>query len=212
MTGIYKITCLATQEVYIGQSTAISRRWATHRRELKQGVHYNKHMQRTYDKYGEDSFVYEVLEQCPKNKLDEREIFYINLFNSYKKGFNQNTGGSSQNGEDNPMYGIKGKDAPRFIDYILQLNAQGEIVGTYESSIAAAKSVDGGTSSVLKCLNFWRGKEYDGRKHFSYKGYQWIYQKDYEILKQYHDFSKKQTSKDYITLQMVNNGALSSDT
>lgn len=212
MTGIYKITCLATNEVYIGQSTAIMRRWATHKRELKKGIHYNKHLQRTYNKYGEENFSYDILEQCPSDKLNEREKFYIKLYNSFEKGFNQDIGGSDISGENNPMFGVKGKEAPRFIDYILQLNQDGQEIGRFESTIDAAASVQGGTSSIIKCLNFWRGKEYDGRKHFTYKGYQWIYEKDYQILKPWHDFSKKQTSKNFITLLNVDKGALSSDT
>ena len=212
MTGIYKITCLPTREVYIGQSTAISRRWATHKRELKKGIHYNIHLQRTYNKYGEENFVYEILEQCPATKLNEREKFYIKLYDSFNNGFNQDIGGSDISGENNPMFGIKGKDAPRFIDYILQLDSNGKEVGRYESTIEAAESINGGTSPIIKCLNFWRGKEYDGRKHFTYKGFQWIYEQDYQILKSYHDFSKKQTSKEYITLLKVNEGALSSNT
>lgn len=212
MTGIYKITCLVTNEVYVGQSTAIARRWATHKRELKKGIHYNKHLQRAYNKYGESNFTYEILEQCPKDKLNEREKFYIKMFNSFNAGFNQDIGGSDISGENNPMYGIKGKEAPRFIDYILQLDESGAEVGRFESTLAAAKAVQGGTSSIIKCLNFWRGKEYDGRKHFTYKGFQWIYEKDHEILKHHHDFSKKQTSKNYITLLNVDKGALSSDT
>lgn len=110
------------------------------------------------------------------------------------------------------MFGIKGKDAPRFIDYILQLNLNGEEIGRFESTIDAAAAVKGGASSIIKCLNFWRGKEYDGRKHFTYKGFQWIYEKDYQILKLIHDFSKKQTSKEYITLLKIDKGALSSNT
>lgn len=212
MTGIYKITCLATDEVYIGQSVAIARRWATHKRELKNGIHYNTHLQRTYNKYGEESFSYEILEQCPKNKLNEREKFYIKLYDSFNNGFNQDAGGADISGENNPMFGVKGKEAPRFIDYILQLNSDGIEINRFESTIEAAKAVEGGTSSIIKCLNFWRGKEYDNRKHFTYKKYQWIYEKDYNILKNYHDFSKKQTSKDYITLLKIDDGALSSDT
>lgn len=211
MTGIYKITCLATNEIYIGQSTAISRRWATHKRELKNNIHYNKHLQKAYNKYGKENFSFKILEQCPSNKLNEREKFYIEIYDSFNKGFNQDIGGSDISGENNPMFGIKGKDSPRFVDYILQLDLKGNIIKRFESTISAAESIKGGTSSIIKCLNFWRGKEYDNRKHFTYKGFQWIYEKDYQILKNYHNFSKKQTSKNYITLLKINEGTLSSD-
>ena len=39
-----------------------------------------------------------------------------------------------------------------------------------------------------------------------------IDKKEYQILKNFHNFSKKQTSKEYITLLKIDKGALSSDT
>lgn len=62
MTGIYKITCLVNNKSYIGQSTSIKRRWATHKRELASGIHYNRYLQNAYNKYGKDNFTYEILE------------------------------------------------------------------------------------------------------------------------------------------------------
>ena len=198
MTGIYKITCVDTGECYIGQSVSIARRWATHKRELRLGIHYNKHLQRTYNKYGKDSFTYEILEQCPASKLNEREQFYIKLFDSHNNGFNQDWGGCNISGDKNPMYGVKGKDAPRFIDYILQLDEKGNIVGKYESSIDAAKAVKGSSSHILGCANTWKGKygQQGGGtvvRRYYHKGYQWIYERDYLLLKGYWDFSTKRS-------------------
>lgn len=215
MTGIYSITCLSTGEKYIGQSTSIKRRWATHKRELKRGIHYNKHLQRTYDKYGEENFIYEILEQCSREKLNEREKFYIQLFDSYNHGFNQDIGGGDISGEHNPMYGIKGKEAPRFKDYILQLDLDGNIVGRYESSIAAAEATSGNkerTSGILRCLYSWEGKFYENTRAYTYHNYQWIYEKDYQLLLPYHDFSKRKTKgEEFITTKQINEGALDSD-
>lgn len=207
MTGIYKITCTKTNEVYIGQSVSIQRRFATHKRELKNNIHYNQHLQRTYNKYGADSFTYEILELCPKTKLNEREKFYIKLFDSYKNGFNQDVGGSDINGENNHMFGIKGKDAPRFVDYILQLDDSGKIINKFESSIEAAKAVQGQTSHILGCLYTWRRKE-SKELRFTHKNYQWIYEKDYLLLKDKWDFSKKRNKSNFITINEVDDGAL----
>jgi group I intron endonuclease len=62
MTGIYKITCLANNKCYIGQSVAIKRRWNDHQKALAGGTHYNTYLQNAYNKYGKGSFVYEILE------------------------------------------------------------------------------------------------------------------------------------------------------
>ena len=214
MTGIYCITCTETNEKYVGQSVSIKRRWATHKRELKNNTHYNKHMQARYNEYGEDSFVYEILEQCPASKLNEREKFYIKLFDSYKDGFNQDVGGCDIRGEHNPMYGIKGKDAPRFKDYILQLSDSGEILRKFESSCEAAKETGCGTSAILQCLYAWQGKPgYKGRHVHSTHGFQFIYEQDYYKLLPYHDFSHIiKWRENFITTKDVDEGTLSSDT
>lgn len=215
MTGIYCITCTKTNEKYVGQSVAIKRRWATHKRELKNGIHYNKHLQRAYDKYGSNYFIYEILEQCPREKLNEREQFYIKLFNSYHNGFNQDVGGCNISGENNPMYGVKGKDAPRFKDYILQLDLNGNILNKFESSVSAAEAVFGDkkrTSGILRCLYTWEGKNYCNKRAFTCKGFQWIYEKDYNKLFPYHDFSERLTWRcNSITTKMIDEGTLNSD-
>lgn len=212
MTGIYCITCIPTNEKYIGQSVAIKRRWATHKRELKEGIHYNKKLQSAYNQYGADNFQYEILESCSAEKLNEREQFYIKLFGSLQNGFNQDNGGCDIRGTHNPMYGIKGKDAPRFKDYILQLDKDGSLINRFESSIAAAAAVNGNSGGILKCLYTWEGKTYNNRRAFTYKSYQWIYEQDYYKLLPYHDFSEQgKWKQDFITTQMVDEGALNSD-
>lgn len=90
--GIYKIENLITHHIYIGQSTNIDTRWRRH----KDGVHSNKKdypLYRAINKYGIDNFSFDVIEECPKESLDEREQFWIKHYNSYKDGYNQTIGG-----------------------------------------------------------------------------------------------------------------------
>lgn len=56
------------------------------------------------NKYGIDNFIFSILEECPVEKLDEREIFWISQLNSYLKGYNMTRGGqeSCSIGENNP--------------------------------------------------------------------------------------------------------------
>lgn len=75
--GIYKITNTVTRKFYIGSAVNIKRRWACHRCLLSANTHYNRHLQNSWNKHGEDSFTFEVLEYCGKERLIEREQFYI---------------------------------------------------------------------------------------------------------------------------------------
>lgn len=78
MTGIYAITCVPTQKVYIGSSVDITRRWREHRRELRRGMHSNRHLQRAWAKHGELSFVFSIIESCDAKILVEREQHHVN--------------------------------------------------------------------------------------------------------------------------------------
>lgn len=78
--GIYIIVCLVNSRVYIGQSKHIQKRWLEHREELQNGCHCNKHLQNAWNKYGEKSFVFSVLELCESDKLTEREQYWIDYY------------------------------------------------------------------------------------------------------------------------------------
>lgn len=60
---IYRITCAVTGKFYIGSTVNKAQRWARHRRQLRDGTHPNKHMAASWVKYGEEAFVFEVLER-----------------------------------------------------------------------------------------------------------------------------------------------------
>ncbi len=83
--GVYQITCRPNGRVYVGSSVQIYVRWAEHRRRLRRGDHHSRRMQGAWDKYGEESFRFSVLEECPKDQLEKREQFYLD---SLKPAFN----------------------------------------------------------------------------------------------------------------------------
>lgn len=65
---------------------------------LRCGKHYNNHLQRAWDLYGEENFDAAVLELCDIDRLDDREIYYIDKYNSFKEGYNQTVGGGGIRG------------------------------------------------------------------------------------------------------------------
>lgn len=88
MTGIYKITNLKNNKVYIGSSTDIQRRWWKHQSELRLGRHPSYKLQTAYNKFGVESFSYSVLEECSEDVLLSREIYWIEQYDSIKNGYN----------------------------------------------------------------------------------------------------------------------------
>ena len=75
MQGIYKISCLQDSRVYIGSSNNIKRRWSEHTKALSSRNHRNYNLQEDWDAYGDESFVFEVLEET--EDLIIREQFYL---------------------------------------------------------------------------------------------------------------------------------------
>ena len=60
-------------------------------REASNGSNTKFH--RALRKYGKDGFIWEVIEEVDNDKLNEREIYWISYYNSYKQGYNSTTGG-----------------------------------------------------------------------------------------------------------------------
>jgi group I intron endonuclease len=73
--GIYSITHIATGKIYVGSASNISKRWHRHRKDLRLGIHRNKHLQAAWTKYGEDAFVFNILELT--TELDTQEQFWM---------------------------------------------------------------------------------------------------------------------------------------
>lgn len=79
MIGVYTITCTSNGKVYVGSSSRnVARRWTQHRNHLKTGKHHSPPLQRAYDKYGKDAFVFELLEECEPQYCIGREQYWLN--------------------------------------------------------------------------------------------------------------------------------------
>lgn len=105
MVGIYKITKKSNGKSYIGQSNDIKRRINEH--QSKNDLAIDKAIQ----KYGIKAFTYEILEECTLDKLDEKEVYWIAYYNTYKGfGYNCNAGGGNSRGENNGRTNLTNED------------------------------------------------------------------------------------------------------
>lgn len=105
MTGIYKITNKANGKIYIGQSKDIHYRWHRHRLAAFNSNYpqYNCLLYKAIRKYGLDSFLFEVIEECEESELNSREQYYISYFNCANPQFGYNMITAIEYSENSPL-------------------------------------------------------------------------------------------------------------
>lgn len=86
--GIYSLTNKANGKRYIGQTLDFHKRKTTHLWMLNNNRHFNPHLQRAWN--AGDEFAFEVIEECPEEIRNEREIFWIAEFNATDDNFGYN--------------------------------------------------------------------------------------------------------------------------
>ena len=92
-TGIYKITNIKTKECYIGQAIHIKDRFIEHAKcGLGIDTPAGNKLYKAIQEFGLWNFSFEVLEECPREQLNEKEKYYIDLYSSYDYGYNSTRG------------------------------------------------------------------------------------------------------------------------
>lgn len=76
-TGIYTIENTVNGHVYVGSAVNFATRRRVHLHHLRHGKHHSPYLQRAFDKYGEEAFVFTLIEEVPSEQLFERETYWI---------------------------------------------------------------------------------------------------------------------------------------
>lgn len=116
MIGVYKIVNIKNNKIYVGSSLDIESRIKTHFSNLLNNKHRNLHLQNSFNKYGENCFIWEVLEICNKDLLLTKEQYYIDKYwsNSYNKAKQAYSGGWNLTTKEYVLIDLDGNMVDRF--------------------------------------------------------------------------------------------------
>ena len=148
--GIYKITNKINDKAYIGQAIDIESRWSKEKSRAFQpdSTEYNKTLSKAFRKYGIDNFSFEIIEECEMSVLDEREIYYIAIYNTYFEGYNETTGGNG--GNCNACQKISKLDLLEIYDLLQNSDiSQKEIAQRYNVGYDVISTINHGKSRRL---------------------------------------------------------------
>jgi len=91
ISGIYAILNKINGKRYVGSSKDVYYRWSeSHLPTLKNGNHHNNHLKHAWKKYGEQSFEFQVIEECSVDDLLIREGYWIEHFRSWEREYGYN--------------------------------------------------------------------------------------------------------------------------
>jgi group I intron endonuclease len=164
--GIYKITCLISEKIYIGKSVDILRRWVQYNRLEKRVIGIK--LYNSFIKHGLENHIFEIIEECNEKYLTKKEVFYIKKFNSLQKGLNLTEGGEGVKHTEETKQKIseskKGKPSPM----------KGK-TRSYKGRISPMKGKTKSLESRLLTSSILKGKPQKGKQIFNTNTFQkWI--------------------------------------
>lgn len=96
--GIYKITSITSGKIYIGCASNVRTRINGHLYDLRKDKHNNSYLQRAWTKYGEENFIFEMIEKCDISNLHAREHYWVNELNCLDRSTGYNLKPTNPNG------------------------------------------------------------------------------------------------------------------
>lgn len=97
MPYIYKITNKINGKIYIGKTLdTIENRWKEHKKDYKRIRNEKRPLYSAMKKYGIENFEIEEVEKCSIDNINEREVYWIEYYGSFKNGYNATMGGDGK--------------------------------------------------------------------------------------------------------------------
>jgi group I intron endonuclease len=90
ISGIYMILNIVNGKFYIGSSVNVNSRISGHKHLLNKGNHHSKYLQRAWNKYKEESFIFELIEKCDPEECLKREQVWLDFHQCYDKTIGYN--------------------------------------------------------------------------------------------------------------------------
>lgn len=104
MAYIYRIVNDINNKDYIGKTNlSIEERFKQHCKDSKRIQYENRPLYKAINKYGIEHFHIELVEECSDKIVSEREIYWIEQYDSFKKGYNATIGGDGKHYIDYDM-------------------------------------------------------------------------------------------------------------
>lgn len=104
--GVYTIKNKASGKIYIGSSNNLEKRKQQHFKELREKRHINKNLQSDFEKYGEENFIFFVIEYSWRSNRLEIEQKWINKYKKSGILYNIGTANSDKSRRINMFSGI----------------------------------------------------------------------------------------------------------
>lgn len=156
MGWIYKITNTINDKVYVGQTRySIAHRFSQHKCAAP-----DSQLHQDMQLLGADNFIIDILEECSNDQLNNREMYWINYYDSFNTGYNMTLGGGGHY-----------LNSPKVYCYTLK----GNLYKIYTNSYEACEDHDIELSTLRACLT--------DPARTSCAGFQWAYEEDLSRIK-----------------------------
>lgn len=174
---VYGLYNIKTNKWYVGSTFDMRDRMIRHKSMLMHNSHHSQKLQRSFNKYGIESFQIFILQMCNGFTIEDltnTEEFYIKLLNSKQRGYNM-----TEDCKDYHRFSLTAEQIEKSIESkkipVVVLTSNGVFFKQYDSVTSAAKDLNSESTNISEAC----------KKNRTVKGYVLVYAKDYDPAKDY---------------------------